>query len=72
VRLRPRHLDLHHSVVWELDSWDTGMDQGVELAGVEMPPLPLRGMVVAGKLTATIRTASAVAFGMVHVDVDLC
>jgi hypothetical protein len=33
VRLRPRHLDLHHSVLRALDPWDTGMDQRVELAG---------------------------------------
>jgi hypothetical protein len=53
VRLGPRNLDLHNSVLRALDPWNTGMDECVELAGVEMPPLPLGGVVVAGQLTAT-------------------
>ena len=43
----------------------------MELAGVEMPPLPLRGMVVACQLTATLRAVPATAFWMLDVDVDL-
>jgi len=71
VGLRPRHLDLHHSVLRALDPWNTGMDQRVELAGVEMPPLPLGGVVVAGQLTATMRAVPAAALGMLDVNVDL-
>ncbi|GDX97244.1 hypothetical protein LBMAG47_29090 [Planctomycetia bacterium] len=66
-----RHLDLHHSVLRALDPWDTGMDQRVELAGVEMLPLPLGGVVVAGQLTATMRADPAAAFGVLNVDMDL-
>jgi hypothetical protein len=47
------------------------MDQRVELAGVEMPPLPLGGMVVASQLTATLRAVPATAFWVLDVDVDL-
>jgi hypothetical protein len=69
VRLRPRHLDLHHSVLRALDPWDTGMDERVELAGVEMPPLPLGGVVVAGQFAATMRAVPAAAIPMLDVDV---
>jgi len=72
VGLRPRNLDLHHSVLGALDPRDTGMDERVELAGVEMPPLPLGRMVVAGQLSAAMRAAPAAALGMLDVDVDLC
>jgi len=47
------------------------MDQRVELAGVEMPPLPLGGVVVAGQLTATMRAVPVAAFGVLKLDVDL-
>ena len=71
VRLRPRHLDLHHSMLGALDPRDTGMHERVELAGVEMPPLPLGSMVVAGQLSASMRTVPATAFGMLDVNMDL-
>jgi hypothetical protein len=48
------------------------MDERVELAGVQMPPLPLGRMVVAGQLSATMRAVPAAALGMLDVDVDLC
>ena len=47
------------------------MDQRVELAGVEMPPLPLGGMDVASQITATLRAIPATAFWVLDVDVDL-
>jgi hypothetical protein len=43
----------------------------MELAGVQMPPLPLGSMVVAGQLSATMRTVPATAFGMLDVNMDL-
>jgi hypothetical protein len=55
-----------------LDPRDTGMHERVELAGVEMPPLPLGSMVVAGQLSATMRAVPAAALAMLDVDVDLC
>ena len=71
VGLRPRNLDLHHSVLGALNPRDPGMDQRMELAGVQMPPLPLGSMVVAGQLSATMRTVPATAFGMLDVNMDL-
>ena len=71
VRLRPRNHDLYRFVLRALGPWDEGMDDCVELAGVEMPPLSLGGMVVAGQFTATLRAVPAAAFGMLDLVVDL-
>ena len=46
------------------------MDERMELAGVEMPPLSLGGVVVAGQFTATLRAVPAAAFRVLDVDVD--
>jgi len=69
VGLRPRHLDLHHSELRAFDPRITGMDQRAELAGIEMAPLPLGRLVVAGHLTATMRAVPTAAFGMLDVHV---
>ena len=71
VGLCPRHLDLYHSVLRALDPWNTGMDERVELAGVQMPPLPLGGVVVAGQLPATMRAVPAADFRVLEMNVDL-
>jgi hypothetical protein len=47
------------------------MDERVELAGVQMPPLPLGSVVVAGQLPATLRAVPAAAFGVLDMNVDL-
>jgi hypothetical protein len=70
VGLCPRHRDLYHSVLQALDPWNTCMDERVELAGVQMPPLPLGGVVVAGQLPATMRAVAAAAFRMLEMNVD--
>ena len=54
-----------------LDPWDTSGDQRVELKGVEIPPLPLGCMVVAGQLTTTLRAVLGAAFGVLDLDADL-
>lgn len=53
------------------DPRDASVDNRVELACVEVPPLPIGGMVVAGQLTATLRAGPAAAFRMLDVDVNL-
>jgi hypothetical protein len=47
------------------------MDERVELAGVQMLPLPLGGVVVAGQFPAILLTVPAAPFGMLEMNVDL-
>ena len=69
--LCPRHPGPQHSVLRAPDPWNTGMDERVELAGVQMPPLPLRRVVVAGQLPARLRAAPAAAFGVLDMKLNL-
>lgn len=48
VGLRPRHLHLNGTMLRALDARNTGVDDGLELTGVQVPPNALRGVVVAG------------------------
>jgi len=68
VGLRPRPLHLRHSMLRVLDAQDACMHECLELEGVEMPPLSLGSMVVAGQLTATLRTRPTAAVRMIDVD----
>ena len=69
--LCPRHPGPQHSVLRAPDPWNTGMDERVELAGVQMPPLPLRGLIAAGQLPATLRAVPAAAFGVLDMKLNL-
>ena len=45
--LSPWHSNLFHSMLRAIDSQNTGMQQGLELATVEVSPLTLGSMIVA-------------------------
>lgn len=42
-----------------------------EMAGVELPPLPHGGVVLAAEFTAEMQAVPVAAFGVLNVDLDL-
>jgi len=69
--LRPRHRHLHEAVLRTFRSRDAGMDEGLKLAGVQVSPGSLWGVVVAEQLILAVGARPQAAVGMLNVDVDL-
>lgn len=54
-----------------LDTRDAGVDNGLELTGVQVPPAAFRGVVVAGQFLLALRTRSEAAIDVLNLNVDL-
>jgi len=67
--LGPRHFHLKHAVLGALDARNPGMEEGLELAGVEVTPHPRLGMIPASQLAATGRTAPSDASRVLNMDI---
>jgi hypothetical protein len=71
VRLRPRHVHRHDAVLGALDSQELCPHERLELAGLPLPPRPLRGLVVTGQSLMAARARPHVAFGVLDAEFDL-
>ena len=54
--LGPRHFHLKHAVLRALHARNPGMEEGLELAGIEVTPYPGLGMITTSQFAATGRT----------------
>jgi len=70
VGLRPRHPYLPHAVFGAVDARDRSVDEGEELATVEMPPGPLLGVVMKPAGLAALGTGPPLAALVGELDVD--
>jgi hypothetical protein len=68
--LSPRDPDLLDTMVGAIDPWDSSMEERLQLAGVEMPPDSLRGVIVDGEGSATLGAAPRNALFMDCKNVD--
>jgi hypothetical protein len=71
VRLSPGDCHLNHSMFRTLHPRNAGMNERLELAGVEVTPRPFIGMVVAAQLLLTLWTLPAATFGVLDMDVNV-
>ena len=71
VLASPWHRRLLDTMFWAVDTWDRGMEHRLELHRIQMPPLSLFGVIVAGEFLVAIWTAELSVRLMFHVDVNL-
>lgn len=67
--LGPRHLDLKHAVLWTVYTRNSGIQEGLEPAGVEGSPDSKRGMIPTSQFAAAARTAPPDADSMINLDI---
>jgi hypothetical protein len=67
--LGPRHFDLKHAVLRAFHARDSGMEEGLELAGIEVTPCSRLGMIPTSQLAATGRTAPSDTDSMLNMDI---
>ena len=68
--LVPRHFDLKHAVLGALHTRNPGMEEGLELAGVEATSHPGLGMIPTSQLASTGRTTTPPDIGSV-INMDI-
>ena len=71
MRLSPGNLDRLHAAVWTLRPRYTSGQNRLKLHGVQMPPRPLRSMVLERSHTAAVRTTGRLANGMLQPNLNL-
>ena len=71
ARFRPGQRHHLHSVLWASRSRRAGVQNGLILAGVQMPPAPFRLMIIQGTGRGTFRAGPALLGGMLQIDMDL-
>ena len=69
-RLGPRGFNLHDAVLRTVDPRQPRLEERLELARVQVPPRPLRAVVVHRQLPLTVRTPPPHVGRMLHTDLD--
>ena len=70
VGFSPRNLDLNDTMLLATDPGNTGMDQCLKLAGIQMPPSSSGGMIVATIFPFTLRAVEPTLRIMIEGDMD--